>query len=166
MPPIRLKTHGISQLSDALSLYLPESSLYPTLSTLPDPDPTNPTSTSITSSQAAVYNSLPILEEIVSLIEADETATLEREVANRRTRLHAGSPQTVKNEVIREVYKGSKVSCSGLHLQIHLIAISCLFCTMKSSTIRTPQMSFAVGRNRSSFAADETSSLPYLSMIP
>jgi superkiller protein 3 len=49
------------------------------------------------------------LEEIVSLNELDEMETLEKEVDNRRKRLHAGSPQSVRNEVIREVYGRSKV---------------------------------------------------------
>ncbi|KAI9511143.1 TPR-like protein, partial [Russula earlei] len=96
-------------LSDALSLYLPDSPFYPSVSTLPPPDVTNPTSTTITSSQEAVYNSLPILEEIVSLIEADEMETLDKEVTKRRTRLNAGGPQSVRNEVIREIYGGSKL---------------------------------------------------------
>jgi superkiller protein 3 len=96
-------------LVDALSLYLPDSAIYPTLSTLPDPDPTNPTDSTTASSQAAIYNSLPILEEIVSLNEADETETLDKEIGNRRKRLNAGSPRSVRNEVIREVYGSSNV---------------------------------------------------------
>jgi superkiller protein 3 len=96
-------------LADALSLYLPDSTIYPTLSTLPAPDLTNPTSTTIAFSQAAIHNSLPILEEVVSLNEVDEMETLEKEVANRRTRLHSGGPQNVRNKVVREIYGGSKV---------------------------------------------------------
>lgn len=96
-------------MADALSLYLPDSTIYPTLSTLPAPDLTSPTSTTIAPSQAAVFNSLPVLEEIVSLNELDEMETLEKEVDNRRKRLNAGSPQVVRNEVIREVYGRSKV---------------------------------------------------------
>lgn len=96
-------------MADALSLYLPGSTIYPTLSTLPAPDLTNPTSTTIAFSQAAIHNSLPILEEVVSLNEVDEMETLEKEVANRRTRLHSGGPQNVRNKVVREIYGGSKV---------------------------------------------------------
>jgi superkiller protein 3 len=95
-------------------LYLPDSPLYSTLSTLPAPDFTNPTSTTTAYSQAAIHDSLPILEEVVSLIEADEKETVEGEIARRRTRLNAGSPQDVKNEVIREVYGDSKVTDPGL----------------------------------------------------
>lgn len=109
-------------MADALSLYLPDSAIYPTLSTLPAPDLTNPTDSTTASSQAAIYNSLPILEEIVSLNEADETETLEKEIGNRRKRLHAGSPRSVKNEVIREVYGTSKAwyLISTLRPRIHL----------------------------------------------
>jgi superkiller protein 3 len=96
-------------LVDALSLYLPDSAIYPTLSTLPAPDLTNPTDSTTASSQAAIYNSLPVLEEIVSLNEADETEMLDKEIDNRRKRLNAGSPRSVRNEVIREVYGNSKV---------------------------------------------------------
>ncbi len=95
-------------MADALSLYLPDSAIYPTLSTLPVPDLTNLTDTTTASSQAAIYNSLPIIEDIVSLNEADETERLKKEIDNRRTRLHAGSPRSVRNEVIREVYGSSK----------------------------------------------------------
>ncbi|KAH9978973.1 TPR-like protein [Lactifluus volemus] len=97
------------QLCDAMLLYLPDSPLYPTLSTLPAPDFTNPVSTTTSYSQAAIHDSLPILEEVVSLIETDENETLEREIARRRTRLttEPRSPQEVKNEVVREVYGDS-----------------------------------------------------------
>jgi superkiller protein 3 len=97
-----------------MSLYLPDSPLYPTLSSLPVPDFTNPTSTTTTDSQAAIHDSLPILEKVVSLIEADEKETLQREIDRRRTRLNAGSLQDVKNEVMREVYGDSKVIDPGL----------------------------------------------------
>jgi hypothetical protein len=99
-------------------------------------------------------------------MEADETETLEREITNRRKRLNAGSPKSVKNEVVREVYRDSKVSYFSSYLQIHLIAISCLSYTMKFSTTPTLQTSFAVGRNRSNFVTSEIICFPYLSMIP
>ncbi|KAI9449401.1 TPR-like protein [Lactarius psammicola] len=104
------RDHGSdTQLSDALSLYLPDSPLYSTLSTLPVPDFTSPTSTTTFPSQVAIHNSLPTLEEIVSLTEADEKKIFESEVAKRRTRLNAGSLRDVENEVTREVYGGSKL---------------------------------------------------------
>ena len=101
--------HRRLQLSDALSLYLPDSPLYSTLFTLPSPDFTNPASTTTFPSQVAIHNSLPTLEEMVSLTEADEKKTFDREVAKRRTRLNAGSLRYVENEVTKEVYGASKV---------------------------------------------------------
>ncbi|TFY78330.1 hypothetical protein EWM64_g5681 [Hericium alpestre] len=103
----RVLTH--SQLSDALSLYLPDSPFYSTLSSLPPPDPTNPIATTTNSSQSAVQNSLPVLEEIVSLLEKDEQETIEQEMKKRRTRLNAGGPEEIKREVGREVYSASKL---------------------------------------------------------
>ena len=46
---------------------------------------------------------------MVSLTEADEKKTFDREVAKRRTRLNAGSLRYVENEVTKEVYGTSKV---------------------------------------------------------
>lgn len=56
-----------------------------------------------------MHNSLPTLEEIVSLTEADEKRTFQSEVAKRRTRLNAGSLRDVENEVAKEVYGSSKL---------------------------------------------------------
>ena len=123
------KAHDLLKLIDALSLYLPDSAIYPTLSTLPAPDLTNPADATTASSQAAIYNYLPILEEIVSLNEADEAETLDKEIDNRRKRLHAGSPRRVRNEVIREVYGSSKVwylistLCHRIHLSLAALSI-------------------------------------------
>ncbi|KAF8270248.1 TPR-like protein [Lactarius quietus] len=104
------REHGsTSQLSDTLSLYLPNSPLYPTLSTLPVPDFANPTSTITFPSEVAIHNSLPTLEEIISLNEADEKKTFDSEVAKRRTRLNAGSLRDVEIEVTKEVYGASKL---------------------------------------------------------
>lgn len=107
--PVLSAAHLRLQLSDALSLYLPDSPLYSTLSTLPVPDFTNPASTTTFPSQVAIHNSLPTLEEIVSVTEADEKKTFDSEVAKRRTRLNAGSLRDVESEVTKEVYGGSKV---------------------------------------------------------
>ena len=139
-------------------LYLPDSPLYSTLSTLPAPDFTNPTSTTTSYSQAAINDSLPILEEVVSLIEVDENKTLEREITRRRTRLTAEtrSPQEVRNEVVREVYSDSKVTDSGLLTRISLIAASCLHCMMRSSITLIPRTNFVVGRSRSYFVTSGT----------
>ena len=130
------------QLSDALSLYLPDSPLYSTLSTLSVPDFTNQTSTTTFPSQVAIHDSLPTLEEIVSLTEADEKKTFESEVTKRRTRLNAGSLRDVENEVAKEVYGGSKV-LSLVLIKYSLTTVSCPTCTMKFSTTLIPPMSFA-----------------------
>ena len=130
------------QLSDALSLYLPDSPLYSTLSTLSVPDFTNPTYTTTFPSQVAIHNSLPTLEEVVSLTEADEKKTFESEVAKRRTRLNAGSLRDVENEVTKEVYGVSKVLILAL-IKYSLTTVSCPTCMMKSSTTLIPPMSFA-----------------------
>lgn len=130
------------QLLDALSLYLPDSPLYSTLSTLPVPDFTNPTSAITFPSQVAIHNSLPTLEEVVSLTEADEKKTFQSEVAKRRTRLNAGSLRDVENEVAKEVYGSSKV-LSLVLIKYSLTTASCPTCTMKFSTTLIPPMSFA-----------------------
>ncbi|KAI0051258.1 TPR-like protein [Auriscalpium vulgare] len=97
------------QVVEVLSLYLPDSPFYATLSSLPPPDPTNPSSTTTFASQSAMYNSLPILEEIVTLLEQEEDEYTKRETDNRRKRLNAGSPEEIKREVGREIYSISKL---------------------------------------------------------
>ncbi|RDB24954.1 Superkiller protein 3 [Hypsizygus marmoreus] len=97
------------QLVEALSLILPHSPFYAVLSTLPPPDLTNPTSTTMFAAQTAISNSLPVLEEIVELLEAEETDLMKKEVEKRRTRLGAGSPEVIKNEVGREIWASSKL---------------------------------------------------------
>ena len=69
-----------------LALYLPTSTYYTTLSSLPPPDPTTPTATTTYNAQAAIHNSLPILQEIVALTEAEEESVLKNEVEKRVTR--------------------------------------------------------------------------------
>jgi superkiller protein 3 len=91
-------------------LLLPESPLFPVLSTLPPPNPTNPTSTTTSATQEAVHNSLPIILEIMALVEKDEDETFKRELDKRRLRLNALGPEELKKEVEREVWGTSKVS--------------------------------------------------------
>lgn len=98
------------KLAEALSLFLPQSSVFSTLSNLPPPDPTNPTSTSTFTAQSAVYDGLPTLEEIVSLYEEDEDQTFTQELDKRRKRLGAPSPAVIRKEVGREVWGKSRVS--------------------------------------------------------
>ncbi|KZT68315.1 TPR-like protein [Daedalea quercina L-15889] len=99
----RKPEHGTRmQLAQALSLMLPDSPLYPVLSTLPPPDPTNPTLTSTHPTQSAIQNSLPVLEELVSLHEQEESGNIEKEFQKRRTRLGAAGPEQLRKEVARE----------------------------------------------------------------
>ena len=89
---------------------LPTSPLYATLSTLPEPDPTAPTSTTTYHIQVAIYNSLPFLEEIVDLTEKTEEETVKKEIDKRRMRLGAPPRETLIREVTLEVMNDSKVS--------------------------------------------------------
>ena len=58
----------------------------------------------------AIQNSLPIIEEIVSIIEKEEQLTVKSEVERRRTRLGAAGPEQIRKDVGREVWGSSKVS--------------------------------------------------------
>jgi superkiller protein 3 len=92
-----------------LSLYLHSSPLYPVLSQLPPPDLTNPTATTTFDAQTAINNSLPVLEEIVSITERDENKLIESEVGKRRQRLGAPPPEQIRKDVDQEVLGSSKV---------------------------------------------------------
>ena len=78
------------------------------LCTLPPPNPTSPTSTTTAVTQEAIHNSLPILEEIVALIEKDEHEMLQKEIDKRRQRLNAPRLEELKKEVEREILGTSK----------------------------------------------------------
>lgn len=97
------------QVARTLGLFLPESPFYSTLSELPPPDATNPTATTTFFAQTVIQDSLPILEEIVSIHEKDEETNYDREVEKRRMRLGAAGPEEVKKEVGREIWSVSKV---------------------------------------------------------
>lgn len=79
------------------------------LSTLPVPDHTNPEGTPAYATQAAVHNTLPVLEEIVHIIEAAEDDAYSKEVAKRRTRLGAASPEQLRKEVGVEIWGPSQL---------------------------------------------------------
>ncbi|EJD03262.1 TPR-like protein [Fomitiporia mediterranea MF3/22] len=98
-------------IADALLLLLPDSPYYLILSTLPPPDPTAPTATTTFATQSAVHNTLPTLEEIVTLTEAEEANVITREVEKRRTRLDAASagPEALKKQVGLSVWTTSKL---------------------------------------------------------
>ncbi|KAF9456626.1 TPR-like protein [Collybia nuda] len=97
------------QLIDALSLLLPGSSIYNTLSNLPLPDVTKPTSTTTFDAQNVVHNSLSTLEEIVGLLETHEEETLKKEVEKRRTRLGAPGPEQLKKEIGVDIWSVSQL---------------------------------------------------------
>ncbi|KAF8513017.1 TPR-like protein [Hysterangium stoloniferum] len=104
------RSHGSrDQVIEALSLLLPSSSLYTTLSMLPEPTPTAPASTTTYDIQLAIYNSLPTFEEIVALTERVEEERIKKEVERRRMRLGAPRPEQIKNEVAREVWDASEL---------------------------------------------------------
>ncbi|KAI0093293.1 TPR-like protein [Irpex rosettiformis] len=103
------RTNGTPMEAYALTLLLPESGYYHLLSELPPPDATNPSATTTFDAQSAIHNSLPILEEIISIIETHENDVFQKEVAKRRTRLGAAGPEAVKREVGREVWGISRL---------------------------------------------------------
>lgn len=96
-------------MARTLGLFLPESPFYSTLSELPPPDATSPTATTTFFAQTAIHDSLPLLEEIVSIHEKDEENNYNREVDARRKRLDAAGPEEVRKEVVREIWSVSKV---------------------------------------------------------
>ena len=98
-----------SQIITALSYLLPDSTFYSTLLNLPPPDPTNPTSTTTFVAQTAIHNSLPVIEEIISLTEQNEEGFIKTEFDRRRTRLGASQPDQLKKEIGLEVWRTSKV---------------------------------------------------------
>ncbi|TFK54052.1 TPR-like protein [Heliocybe sulcata] len=98
-----------AQIIQALALFLPDSHLYPLLSSLPPPDPTNPNATTTFEAQSAIHNSLPILEEIVSIMEKEEEETFIREFDKRRTRLNAAGPEQLKKDIGRELWSASQL---------------------------------------------------------
>ncbi|GJE96722.1 TPR-like protein [Phanerochaete sordida] len=106
---LRRDEYGSAEIADTLTLLLPGSPFYPVLSTLPPPDPTNPTGTTTFLAQSAIHNSLPILEEIVSIVEKNEQSAFEKEVQKRRTRLGAAGPEQIKRDVGREIWGASKL---------------------------------------------------------
>jgi len=93
----------------ALALYLPTSDVYPVLSSLPPPDATNPEATITFAAQSAIQNSLPIIQEIVQILEKYEETTFAQEVDKRRKRLGAPSPDVIRQEVCYEVWSESRV---------------------------------------------------------
>nr|VWP02312.1 Uncharacterized protein [Ganoderma boninense] len=97
------------ELAEALTLLLPESPFYATLSLLPPPDPTNPTSTPTFVAQSAIHNSLPVLEELVSIYEKHEQGVQRDEISKRRTRLNAPPLEQIRRDVALEILSTSQL---------------------------------------------------------
>ena len=92
-----------------MSNLLSDSPFYQVLSNLPPLNPTNPTATTIAYIQSAVYNDLPVLEEIIDIIEKQEKTFMIKEIERRRTRLGAGTKEYVRKQVGREIWAVSRV---------------------------------------------------------
>ncbi|KAF6760007.1 superkiller protein 3 SKI3 [Ephemerocybe angulata] len=104
------REHGTKlQIIQALMEVLPGSDYYTVLSSLPEPDPTNPSATTISWMQSAIHDSLPILEEVVSLLESEEQAKFTKEFNARRTRLGAPNPNAIRKDLDREICGDSKL---------------------------------------------------------
>jgi superkiller protein 3 len=74
--------------------------------------------------QAAVHNTLPTLEEVISLTEAEEEGVFRREIEKRRTRLGASSPEQLRKEVFKEISTESKVCIFLQSFPVLLISVS------------------------------------------
>lgn len=114
------KQHGNRRKQiDSLSLLLDTSPYYGTLSDLPEPDATAPTGSTVQDVQEAIYNSLPVLQEIIELTEQDESETIAQEVQKRRTRLGASPLEILKKEVRQEIWSSSKLETLYLEVLSH-----------------------------------------------
>ncbi|EFI28195.1 superkiller protein 3 SKI3 [Coprinopsis cinerea okayama7 len=96
-------------LVQTLLLFLPNSPYYSLLSTLPPPDPTNPTSSTVFLTQSIIHDSLPTYEEIVEILEKEEETKTSKEFNARRMRLGAPKPDVIRRDVDREVCEASKL---------------------------------------------------------
>jgi len=59
--------------------------------------------------QSAIHNSLPTIEEIISIIERDEEVFIKNEFDKRRTRLGGPSPDQLRKDIGVEVWGTSRV---------------------------------------------------------
>ncbi|KAK7466875.1 Superkiller protein 3 [Stygiomarasmius scandens] len=106
---IRRQHGNTGQVIEALSFLLPSSPFYTLLSTLPTPDPTSPTSTTTFAIQSSIYNGLAVLEELINIVERQETELFEKELEKRRTRLGAPGLDQIKKEVGTEIWSSSQL---------------------------------------------------------
>ena len=59
--------------------------------------------------QSAIHNSLPVLLELITLLETHEEEYLKKEVEKRRTRLGAPGPEQLEKDIGKEVWGTSRV---------------------------------------------------------
>ena len=116
----RISSFFSPQVVTALALYLPTSDLYPVLSSLPPPDATNPDATTTFAAQSAIQDSLPIIQEIVQILEKYEETTFTQEVDKRRKRLGAPSPDVIRREVGYEICSESRVRASLVYPDLQM----------------------------------------------
>jgi len=90
-----------SQLIETLHLFLPSSPSHALLRALPAYDPTAPTATGYPTVQRYASSPLPVLLELITLISAIETATVDAGIKKRRQRL--GGPALTAEETTRQV---------------------------------------------------------------
>ncbi|GAA5931798.1 hypothetical protein JCM3775_000045 [Rhodotorula graminis] len=96
------RKHGTKdELIETLHYFLPSSPSHALLRALPPYDPTAPTATSYPTVQRYSASPLPVLLELVSLLSAIETATIDAEIKKRRQRL--GGPALTAEETTRQV---------------------------------------------------------------
>ncbi|EGG05699.1 uncharacterized protein MELLADRAFT_87842 [Melampsora larici-populina 98AG31] len=108
---ISLKDISRKQTISVLSHLLPNSLYEALLSTLPEPDNTNPKYSPIFDLLVLLQNNLPIIKQITDLTQVEENDAISREIFKRRTRL-TSIPKTAAEtrlEVIREVYPSSQL---------------------------------------------------------
>ncbi|CED83821.1 TPR repeat-containing protein [Phaffia rhodozyma] len=96
------------QLIAALSYLRSSSPYYHTLSLLPPPTPSEPTSTTTQYVQTVLQDELCVLKEIVELTEKEDLQIRAKEVEKRRMRLGGGKPQT-KSQVEEAVFAENAV---------------------------------------------------------
>jgi len=106
---IALKEHGSRpEVIGALSLLLPSSPFYSTLSAIPPPDPSN--SAASPSYAFPWTDSLELYDSLIELLEKEEESTFKSEFDKRRTRLGASPPEELKKEIGQEIWSSSQAS--------------------------------------------------------
>jgi superkiller protein 3 len=109
----------------ALSMYLPDSAYHALLSSLPVPDQTTPTATTTFDAQMAIHtDSLKILLEVISLVEASERDAVDKEVDKRKNRLDSmAKPRDVlRNEIGLEIWQSSNLPSLYEQVLSHITA--------------------------------------------